>query len=214
MEINEDKNKMPDFSFESKLWLQELVVAGIDEAGRGPLAGPVVASSVIFKPDCQVNPKINDSKKICQYVREELFDWIRNNTIVGIGVVDVVEIEKINILNATFEAMKLSIENLIQKPDFLLIDGNRFKEYGYKFQTIIKGDSVSYSIAAASIIAKVTRDRIMNEFNILYPEYGFDKHKGYATKLHFEAIDKYGICDIHRKSFLKKHFSKQYSLLW
>lgn len=205
---------MPDFSFESKLWQQKLIVAGIDEAGRGPLAGPVVASSVIFKPDCQVNIKINDSKKITESVRNELFDWIKENTIVGIGIVDVAEIERINILNATFEAMNLSIENLKQNPDFLLIDGNRFKEYGYKYQTIIKGDSISYSIAAASIIAKVTRDRIMDDYNTQYPEYGFDKHKGYATKLHFEAIDKYGISDIHRKSFLKKHFAKQYSLLW
>ncbi len=205
------KKNMPDFSYETIYWANNLIVAGVDEAGRGPLAGPVVAASVIFKPDIQIHNLIDDSKKISESNRIKLFEWIINNAQVGIGIVDVDEIEKNNILNATFQAMVLSIENLNQKPDFLLIDGNRFKDFGYNYQTIVKGDSKSYSIAAASIIAKVTRDNIMNEYHKIYPIYGFDKHKGYATKSHFDAITKFGLCEIHRPFFLKKFFSKQYS---
>jgi ribonuclease HII len=204
---------MPDFSFENKLWKMDLIVAGIDEAGRGPLAGPVVAAAVIFKSDKVNLPKINDSKKINEKVRESLFDEILLQAeSVGIGIVDNIEIDKINILQATFKAMHLSVNNLKIKPDHLIVDGNSFKSIGIDYDTIVKGDGKSVSIAAASIIAKVTRDRMMKEYAKEYSRYNFDKHKGYATKEHFEMIDKYGESPIHRKSFLKKYYSKTQNL--
>ncbi len=203
---------MPDFSYENKYWNEGLIVAGIDEAGRGPLAGPVVASSVIFDKNIEINHLINDSKKINQSNRDLLFEWIIGNAKFGVGIVEVEEIEKINILNSTFQAMKISVDQLLIKPDVLLIDGNRFKDIGIKFETIIKGDSISYSISAASIIAKVIRDRIMDEYHEKYPNYGFNKNRGYATKSHFDAIEKYGICPIHRLSFLKKFANRQNSM--
>lgn len=204
---------MPNFSYESRLWNDFHLVAGVDEAGRGPLAGPVVASAVIFDKSIIINSQIDDSKKISEHKRNELADWIMNNALsVGIGIVDVEEIEKINILNASMKAMAIAIDNLKYKPEFLLIDGNRFIDIGINYQTIIKGDSVSYSISSASIMAKTTRDKIMLDYATKFPNYGFEHHKGYATKSHFKEIELFGITEIHRPTFLRKFFSKQQSL--
>jgi len=198
---------LPTFRLEEEYHKSGIVVAGIDEAGRGALAGPVVAAAVIFKSDfINTDFGINDSKKLSPKKRDELFDIVFNNAIsVGIGIIDNNRIDEINILQATQEAMHQAINNLKTKPDFLLIDGNYFKNNGIPYKTVIKGDSKSLSIAAASIIAKVTRDRWMIEnANINYPDYFFDKHKGYGTQKHYEAIKNNGITPIHRKTFLKK----------
>ncbi|MCX7798135.1 MAG: ribonuclease HII [Melioribacter sp.] len=187
-------------------------IAGVDEAGRGPLAGPVVAAAVIF--DKNINhPKIKDSKKITEKSREQLFDWILNNCIsYGIGIVDQNEIDKTNILQASLKAMKIAVENLQIKPHLILIDGNKsFNPHSKNIRTIIKGDAKSFAIASASIIAKVTRDRIMKEFSIYYPEYSWEKNKGYPTKSHIEALKNFGISPIHRKSFLK-NFVEQFQI--
>lgn len=189
--------------FENKLWKSGYrFIAGIDEAGRGPLAGPVVAAAVVF-PIGYYNDEINDSKKLTAKKRNELFEIIKNDAYFsGVGIVDNDIIDDINILNATFLAMKLALKNLAERPDFLLIDGNRFCEIDIPHQLIVKGDSRSLSIAAASIIAKVTRDRIMVQITDDYPEYNLAKHKGYGTKEHIAMIKKYGRSPIHRKSFL------------
>ena len=181
-------------------------VAGIDEAGRGPLAGPVVAACVILKPEFIINEKlkpVKDSKKLSAKKREELYDIIKDEfSEIGVGVCDQDTIDKINILQATFLAMKKSVGALKQKPDFILVDGGfKIPNTSFKQKNIIKGDELVFSIAAASIIAKVARDRIMLEMHNKYPEYGFDKHKGYGTKFHIEQIKKIGPCPIHRKSF-------------
>ena len=174
-------------------------ICGIDEAGRGPLCGPVVAAAVILPKDKYIEG-VNDSKKLSPKKREKLYDDIKKEAIsVGIGIVDVDIIEEINILNATKLAMIKAI-----KPDYLLIDGNQLIDIDIEKQTVVSGDAKSESIAAASIIAKVTRDRMLINFDKLYPEYGFAKHKGYGTKIHIEAIKKYGLTPIHRKSFCKK----------
>jgi ribonuclease HII len=201
----------PDCSFELPYWNDGKIVAGIDEAGRGPLAGPVVAAAVIFKSDPAEHLGINDSKKLSEKKREELFELIPGLSLaVGIGIVDHLEIDKINILQATQKAMRIAAENLKIKPDHLLVDGNYFKEFGISYETIVKGDGRSLSIAAASIIAKVTRDRWMTETaDKLYPGYGFARHKGYGTKAHYEALDKLGISPIHRLSFLKKYLNQE-----
>lgn len=190
---------------EKNLWkLGYKNIAGIDEAGRGPLAGPVVAAAVILPVD-YYHSEINDSKKISPQKREKLYNIIINDAIdFAVGIVSNTEIDSLNILQATFKAMKLAIDNLKIKPDFLLIDGNRFCDSSISYKLIIKGDSKSLSIAAASIIAKVTRDKIMNDLTIMYPEYNFSKHKGYGTKEHIELIKKYGRSPIHRTSFLVK----------
>ncbi len=189
--------------FEKELWNNGFKhLAGIDEAGRGPLAGPVVAAAVVF-PVGYNNYEINDSKKLSAKKREKLFDIIIHDALsVGVGSIDNEIIDKINILKATFLAMKMAIEELAFKPDYLLIDGNKFCEYKIPYKLIVKGDSKSVSIAAASIIAKVTRDRIMVNLTKDYPEYNLSKHKGYGTKEHIEMIKKYGRSPIHRKSFL------------
>ncbi len=175
--------------------------AGVDEAGRGPLAGPVVAAAVMLQKEFQI-PGLNDSKKLSHTKREKLFDEIKEKALyVGIGIVDNNEIDRINILQAALRAMEIAVENLKVSPDFLLIDGNQKTSLIIPQKAIIKGDSKSTSIAAASIIAKVTRDRIMSEFDSQYPEYNFTKHKGYPTKEHYEMIKKYGPCPIHRKTF-------------
>lgn len=182
-------------------------VIGVDEAGRGPLAGPVVAVAVKLKNYIEELDEINDSKKISEKKRERLFSLINENFYVGVGISTVAEIDEVNILNATFLAMRRAIENLNEKVTFekVLVDGNhKIREYTKEQIPVIKGDSKSLSIAAASIIAKVTRDRIMLEEAKNYPEYGFEKHKGYGTKLHRTAIITLGAKDIHRKSFLKK----------
>lgn len=180
------------------------LVAGIDEAGRGPLAGPVVAAAVIL-PKHALIEGVNDSKKISEKKREKLYDDIINAAIAwGVGIVDNNVIDEINILNATRMAMHNAIEALKVKPEYILIDAEKKVDTnGIPFMPIIKGDALSISIAAASIIAKVTRDRIMREYDKIYPLYGFEKHKGYGTKMHLEAISENDICCIHRKSFLK-----------
>lgn len=182
-------------------------IIGVDEAGRGPLAGEVVASAVILHTYSEKLDMINDSKKISEKKREELFEVIKEHFYVGIGIATVEEIDSLNILNATFLAMRRAIENLnVENKEYLvLVDGNfKIREYNYLQEPIIKGDATSLSIAAASIIAKVTRDKMMVEIAKNYPEYHFEKHKGYGTKLHKEALLKYGVSDIHRKTFLKK----------
>ncbi len=184
------------------------VICGIDEAGRGPLAGPVYAAAVILKKG-QTIEGVNDSKKLSEKKREALYNKIIDECLASaIGVADEKEIDEINILQATFLAMKRAVDGLSIKPDCALVDGNQIPPLDCSVTTVIKGDSKSESIAAASILAKVARDRYMLEMAQKYPQYCFEKHKGYGTKLHYEMIEKYGICDIHRKSFLKKVLNK------
>ena len=181
------------------------LVCGVDEAGRGPLAGPVFAASVIF-PVNTIIEGINDSKKISEKKRERLFETIKQKALAySIAYATEEEIDEINILNATFLAMSRAVEGLKVKPDIALIDGNKSPELNIPTICIIKGDAKSQSIAAASILAKVSRDRLMKELSLKYPEYQFEKHKGYGTALHRELIKKYGCCPIHRKTFLKKY---------
>ena len=181
------------------------MICGVDEAGRGPLAGPVCAAAVIF-PEGIIIDGVNDSKKLSEKKREKLFDKIKEEALsYSIAYASVEEIEKLNILNAAMLAMKRAVEGLDIEPDMILVDGNKEPDIeDIDCTAIIKGDALSHSIAAASILAKVSRDRLMNEMAKKYPEYGFDKHKGYGTKLHREKILQYGICEIHRPSFLKK----------
>lgn len=177
-------------------------IAGVDEAGRGPLAGPVVAGAVIF-PLEEVKDFIKDSKKLTEKIREKAFEFIIDKAKAwSVGIINEKEIDKINIFNATIKAMKLAVVSLKLKPDLLLIDGNkRLPELKINQRCIVDGDDLSVSIAAASIIAKVTRDRIMRKYDTAFPEYGFTRHKGYGTKEHYSAIKKYGTCSIHRRSF-------------
>lgn len=180
------------------------LIAGVDEAGRGPLAGPVYAAAVILPEDARIDG-INDSKKLSEKKREELFEKITAQAVsYCIYSVDEKIIDEVNILNATHQAMNGAVDGLDIKPDYVIIDGNSIKGMEIPHETIVKGDAKSISIAAASILAKVARDRYITEISEKYPEYGFEKHKGYGTKAHYEAIEKYGICDIHRKTFLKK----------
>lgn len=184
------------------------IVCGVDEAGRGPLAGPVYAAAVVLKKG-QTIEGVNDSKKLSEKKREELFDKIVSEcSAFSVGRASEREIDEINILQATFLAMKRAVDGLSIKPDIALVDGNQIPPLDCAVKTVIKGDAKSESIAAASIIAKVSRDRYMKEMAAKYPEYQFEKHKGYGTKLHYEMIEKYGICEIHRKSFLKKVLGK------
>lgn len=201
-ELNRLKNML---EIEDKLYSEGYnFVCGVDEAGRGPLCGPVVAAAVILPKDEYIEG-VNDSKKLTEKKREKLYDDIMMKAVaVSIGISDVDVIEKVNILNATKLAMKQAIEKLSIKPDYVLIDGNQMIDINIKAETVVSGDAKSLSIAAASIIAKVTRDRMLIEFDKKYPEYGFAKHKGYGTKSHIEAIQKYGLTDIHRPSFCKK----------
>lgn len=179
-------------------------IAGVDEAGRGPLAGPVYAAAVIL-PDGAELTGINDSKKLTPKKREELFEKITEIAIsYAIFSVDEKEIDEINILNATHKAMNGAVNSLNQKPDYVIIDGNSIKGMEIAHETVVKGDAKSISIAAASILAKVSRDRYIDEMGKVYPEYGFENHKGYGTKAHTDAILKYGVCPIHRRTFLKK----------
>ncbi len=196
---------MPDFSYENEKREQGYkFVCGIDEAGRGPLAGPVCAAAVILPPDLDFEG-INDSKKLSEKKREKLYEEITEKAISwSVAFASVNEIEKYNILGATYLAMERAVEGLKIPADFALIDGNRTPT-GLKIpsETIVKGDSKSFSIAAASIIAKVTRDRLLAEYDAIYPQYKFLQHKGYGTKVHIEAIKEFGPCDIHRPSFIK-----------
>jgi len=180
------------------------LIAGVDEAGRGPLAGPVVAAAVILPEEIFI-PGLDDSKKLTPDKRDKLFDIINEKAIaLSTGIVDVEVIESINILNATKMAMDTAIRKLEPKPEYILIDAVELPQFSIEHEAIIKGDSKSISIAAASIIAKVTRDRILDKLHNEYPDYGFIYHKGYGTKQHVDAIKKYGVCPIHRMSFLKK----------
>jgi len=176
------------------------LVAGIDEAGRGPLAGPVVAAAVILPPRADL-PGVTDSKLLSGKKREELYQTILDQTDVGIGWVEAPEIDRINILRASFQAMILAVQNLPRTPDFLLIDGPYRLPLSILQEGIPHGDRRSLSVAAASIVAKVSRDRMMNEFHRAYPLYGFDRHKGYGTREHLEAIRRHGPCPLHRRSF-------------
>ena len=176
-------------------------IAGIDEAGRGPLAGPVVSAAVIL-PVTFRDSEITDSKKLSPQKRQRLYDVIYAQAVsIGIGIVDPIEIDRINILQASLLAMAMAVENLDPRPDYLLIDGIFPISTDLPQQPIAKGDALSISIAAASIIAKVTRDRLMQKYHHYYPHFNFQKHKGYPTRAHREAIRKYGCCPIHRKSF-------------
>ncbi|MBO5413749.1 MAG: ribonuclease HII [Clostridia bacterium] len=179
-------------------------IAGIDEAGRGPLAGPVVVGVVIMKPDSFIEG-INDSKKISETKREKLYEQITEEALAwSVGIVTEKEIDEINILNATKKALTQALENLEIKPDRILVDAlEHIDTKGVPYTSIIKGDAKVYSISAASIVAKVTRDRIMREYDEVYPEYGFAKHKGYGTAAHIAAIKEHGPCALHRKTFIK-----------
>jgi ribonuclease HII len=192
MSANEDRLRAKGFTR----------IAGIDEAGRGPLAGPVVAAACILPPGALFN-HLNDSKLLSAAQRETLFSQITKtpNISFGIGIVDIETIDQINILQATFLAMRKAVEALKVAPDYLLIDGNQLPYFTIPTQAIVKGDSLSVSIAAASILAKVTRDRIMDDLDQKWPEYGFKRHKGYATAKHLAAIAEHGPSPIHRKSF-------------
>lgn len=195
---------MPDLFFEKNLVESGYkYVAGVDEAGRGPLAGPVVAAAVILPEEFSSN-QLNDSKKLSSSKREKIYNELMNvdsKVISAFAVIDEVVIDKINILRATHMAMAQASSNLSIEPSFVIIDGMPIKDFPFNNESIIKGDSKSLSIAAASVIAKVERDKIMLNYSKEYPEYKFEKHKGYGTKLHLDALKEFGPCKIHRKSF-------------
>lgn len=185
------------------------VICGVDEAGRGPLAGPVCAAAVILPEHLEI-PGLTDSKKLTDKKRRALFPVIQERAIAfGIGFASEQEIDEINILQATFLAMRRAMELLKVRPDLALIDGNRETDFGLPVRTVIKGDSLSLNIAAASVLAKVSRDDVMLRLAETYPAYGFDIHKGYGTRAHYEALEKFGPCPIHRKSFLKKFYGRE-----
>lgn len=200
---------------EEELYLKGITsIAGIDEAGRGPLAGPVVVASVIMPRESMIEG-VNDSKKVSEKKREKLYDEIIDNSIAyGVGIISQDEIDRINILNATKEGLTMAIKEMeknlqernrgFEKPEIILVDAlTKIDTDHIPYRSIIKGDAKSYSIAAASIIAKVTRDRIMRQWDEVYPVYGFAKHKGYGTANHIAAIKEYGLCPLHRRSFVK-----------
>ena len=195
---------MTNFEFDNEFRLQgATMLCGVDEAGRGPLAGPVCAAAVILPPDVIIEG-LNDSKKLSEKKRDALYEPIMEQAIsYGIAFATVEEIEQYNILQATYLAMRRAVDQLSIKPDLVLVDGNRLPPLDVAGKTVIKGDSLSASIAAASILAKVTRDRLMLELDEQYPMYGFAKHKGYGTAAHYEALRAYGISPVHRPSFLK-----------
>ena len=185
------------------------VICGVDEAGRGPLAGPVCAAAVILPPNIEL-PGLNDSKKMTDKRRRELFPIIQEKAVAyGIGFATHEEIDQINILQATYLAMERAVAQLGVAPELLLIDGNRSKDFGIPVETVVKGDSLSASIAAASVLAKVSRDDLMLKAAVDYPQYGFDVHKGYGTKAHYEALRVHGPCAIHRMTFLKKFYGEK-----
>ena len=188
--------------FERKYWSEGIeIIAGVDEAGRGPLAGPVVAAAVVFPKEVYLEG-VDDSKKLSPHRREQLFPLIHERAVgVGIGVVSHEEIDRINIYQASILAMRKALDQLSMVPSLVLADGNSFRHETLRFENIIKGDARSFTIAAASIIAKVTRDGLMREYDKLFPGYGFAKHKGYGTREHVEAIRQNGLCEIHRRSF-------------
>ena len=185
------------------------VICGVDEAGRGPLAGPVCAAAVILPRGLEI-PGLNDSKKLSDKRRRELFPEIQKQALAfGIGFASEKEIDAINILQATFLAMERALAQLPVKPELVLIDGNREKDFGIPVKTVVKGDSLSANIAAASILAKVSRDDVMLEMAREYPQYGFEIHKGYGTKAHYDALRQFGPSPIHRQTFLKKFYGEK-----
>lgn len=202
----------------SELWKYEheanargyTVICGVDEAGRGPLAGPVCAAAVILPSDLEIEG-LNDSKKLTEKKREALYDIIVEKALAyGIAFASETEIDEINILQATFLAMGRAVEQLGIQPDLVLVDGNREPELnGLPVKTIIKGDSLSANIAAASILAKVTRDRLMLELDSQYPQYGFAMHKGYGTQAHYAALREHGVSPVHRQTFLRKFYAQR-----
>ena len=204
------KTEAPD------LWLYEheaaregfACICGVDEAGRGPLAGPVCAAAVILPPDIQIEG-LNDSKKLTDKKRRALYDVIVEQAVsYGIAFADEQEIDEINILQATFLAMRRAFEKLTVTPDIALIDGNRAPGLSCRERTVVHGDALSASVAAASILAKVTRDRLMEEYDAQYPQYGFAVHKGYGTQRHYAALREFGACPIHRQTFLRKFYGE------
>lgn len=185
------------------------IICGVDEAGRGPLAGPVCAAAVILTQG-EIIPGLNDSKKLTDKKRRELFPIIKEKAVAyGVAFATEAEIDELNILQATFLAMKRAIAQLDGKANFALIDGNRETEFGIPCQTVIKGDSRSANIAAASVLAKVTRDLYMEELAEKYPQYGFEIHKGYGTKAHYAALAEHGACEAHRRTFLRKFYGEK-----
>ena len=202
---------MPDYSYEKGAVSKGFkYVCGVDEAGRGPLAGPVFAAAVILPDDLEIEG-LNDSKKISEKKREQLFEIIKEKAVAySVAFATVEEIEQFNILEATYLAMNRAIEGLNTPADYALIDGNRVpRNIKIPCETVIKGDAKSCSISAASILAKVSRDRLLLEYDEQYPEYEFKKHKGYGTAAHYEAVKKYGLCPVHRPSFFKKFFGEK-----
>jgi ribonuclease HII len=203
----------PNLEIEHLIWQENIrLIAGLDEAGRGPLAGPVAAGAVIFAPYDYIEG-VKDSKKLNANQRQEFFQLIIEKVITyGVGIVDNAEIDLINIRQATFKAMRKAIGSLSKNPEYLLIDGEELPDKVYRQEAVIEGDDRSFTIAAASILAKVTRDRLMLEFHQQYPQYGFDRHKGYGTEFHREMIRKHGPCPIHRRSFLGKLLGEEKNL--
>lgn len=197
------------WEFEEKAWQNGYsAVCGVDEAGRGPLAGPVCAAAVIL-PAGIVIEGLNDSKKLSEKKREALFDIITENAVSwSVSLVDEKTIDEINILQATYRAMRQAVEGLPHPADFAYIDGNRMEGMDLPYECVVSGDARIPSIAAASIVAKVTRDRLMRDFAVRYPVYGFERHKGYGSRVHHEALLRYGPCPIHRRTFLKKFYEK------
>lgn len=191
------------YCHEKEYWNSGRFLAGADEAGRGPLAGPVVAAAVLFPKECIIDG-INDSKKISEKKRELLYEKIASNAIIGVGIVDAKEIDDTNILIAARKAFLLAARQLSPTPDFFYTDYITGLELPAPHQALVKGDATVYSIAAASIVAKVTRDKIMRSYALDYPGYGFEKHKGYGTAAHYQAIAELGLTPIHRRTFLKK----------
>ena len=202
-----DKNM---WQIEEGLYQQGIqVICGVDEAGRGPLAGPVCAAAVILPPHLEI-PGLDDSKKLTDKRRRELFPIIQEQAIAyGIGLASHEEIDEINILQATYLAMERALAQLNVRPDHVLIDGNRAKEFGLPVTTVVKGDSLSANIAAASVLAKVTRDELMEKLAQDYPQYQFEVHKGYGTKAHYAALTEHGPSPIHRMTFLKKFYGQK-----
>ena len=204
-DYEKELSRIEAMCFYEKKYSEYSYICGIDEGGRGPLAGPVVAGAVMLPKDCRIL-YLNDSKRLTAKKREELYDIIIEKALgVGLGFVSPERIDEINILQATYEAMRKAIAGLKLVPDLLLNDAVVIPEVETEQVKIIKGDAKSVSIAAASILAKVTRDRMMEQYDTLYPEYGFAKHKGYGTAAHMAALQKHGLCPIHRKTFLKNH---------
>jgi len=198
------------WEIENSCYSEEIkVICGIDEAGRGPLAGPVCAAAVILPENFEL-PGLTDSKKLSDKKRRELYPVIQEQAVAfGIGFASEQEIDEINILQATFLAMQRALDQLSVRPDLALIDGNRKTDFGISAKTVVKGDSLSANIAAASILAKVTRDDLMLQMAQQYPQYGFDIHKGYGTKAHYAALREFGPCPIHRMTFLKKFYGEK-----